>query len=107
MTTEQMDWLDDRAREAKGEALAEVERNGVEPLVANFDACECGDYRLSHEKGKGRCSQPKDLAHGFKECRKFRQLARATFIPEPWAKWLTPPEPRNPHMRAGTGEAQG
>jgi len=106
VTTEQMDWLDDQANALaagwKAAALAEFERNRVEPLVENFDECECGDYRLSHDNGRGKCSLPNDATHGWKPCKKFRRFVRAGFVPEPWAKWLGEGlADRNPHLRPG------
>ena len=41
----------------------------------DFDECECGDYRIQHENGVGRCKMPDDICHGLMPCLKFR-LAR-------------------------------
>lgn len=93
------------AESAMANARAEYARNKVSDLgFENWDECECGDYRLSHESGKGKCSQPNDLSHGFKVCKKFRRFSQAREIPSAWLEILgvslTQP---NPHLRGRSG----
>lgn len=43
--------------------------------IADWDICECGDYRYQHENGLGKCGMQDDLCHGFKPCLQFRLAA--------------------------------
>lgn len=56
--------------------------------LAEFDACECGDYRRDHDglHGAGRCRLANDLTHGFEPCTSFRLFEPATEIPEVYRK---------------------
>jgi len=57
---------------------------------SDFDGCECGDYRLQHERGVGRCKMPNDMTHGFKPCTEFRLFGPpATEIPRPYKRDIT------------------
>lgn len=37
-----------------------------------LDECECGDYRRDHVGGRGACSMPNNMSHGFQRCERFR-----------------------------------
>jgi len=39
---------------------------------ADFDECVCGDYRIQHENGTGKCKMPNDICHGCEPCLEFR-----------------------------------
>lgn len=55
--------------------------------LADFDECECGDYRHQHVDKVGRCTMPNDLTHGFEACHRFRLSRAATQIPAPTNGW--------------------
>jgi len=42
----------------------------------DYDECECGDYRIQHENGIGKCKMRDDICHGFEPCLKFRLLRK-------------------------------
>jgi hypothetical protein len=44
----------------------------------DLDICQCGDWRLDHEYGVGRCQMPNDLSHGMEPCRAFTFSRHAT-----------------------------
>lgn len=55
-------------------------------MPSDFDGCECGDYRLQHERGAGRCKMPNDMTHGFKPCTEFRMFGPpATEVSQPYS----------------------
>ena len=60
----------------------------TEPL--DTDICRCGDERKDHKDGKGLCSMPNDLTHGFKPCKRFRFSCKAPHL-ESVLKAATPP----------------
>jgi hypothetical protein len=49
--------------------------NGYHLPGCGYATCECGDYRLQHQDGTGRCQMPDDMTHGFKPCNEFRPVA--------------------------------
>lgn len=54
--------------------------------LAEFDGCECGDYRFQHSGPSGQCIMPNDLTHGFERCLGFRLWQPAPEIPEFYRK---------------------
>lgn len=60
---------------------------GEKLKAADFDVCECGDYRVHHKNGVGACAhnKPHDLTHGYKDCMQFRiaKPAASPSNPEP------------------------
>ena len=68
-------------------------------VKSGLDICECGDYRKSHEGGKGRCYF---YTHGipdwkFDRCRRFK-LAES--------RWDKLPRPRKNRLLSKLGIAK-
>ncbi len=51
--------------------------------LSDYDLCVCGDYRLQHENGTGKCTVCEYTENLSPKCKEFRLAEKATKIPEP------------------------